>query len=347
MAGTLPQSWPERCQLCQYDGPPTQRVARCTAGHVEPTTAQRKTKCRHHLTAAEARERGADEGSPCRLPANVPAIVRHTLSGRTAQAHGADDGQAAAPELARAWDLIPELADGPAALPLREDEDAGTCPRCGKPRLAEPGRTITVCLPCGQLAPYPLVDQWYQANQPAASGAAVVPRRSPGAERRARERDASDMKSRGLAMVGRMLKDGGISRVFAERLRTYERQIEREDDIGELRAIAVELLAESPERNSGPDFATMRDYWAWLTGPGRYEAAAEDEDEWPDEDDGPQIITGRVMPPRPLPRGPVPLPVAAMPGPFGDRLPLHVIAALAQMPIADAQRYVQHGRTAP
>lgn len=118
-------------------------MARCRDGHLEPTTAKARTKCRHLLTADEARARGAAPGTRCARPANVVRAAED-------QAAGADPAQDDEASLEQRW--AAESAPAPWHELLGEecgdvpcDEDV--CEECPPPRYTG-AHTATICPEC-------------------------------------------------------------------------------------------------------------------------------------------------------------------------------------------------------
>ena len=124
--------------------PQAERVARCTAGHVEPTAARHKTKCSHRFTEAEAdqaRAQGKAVGDRCGLPANVPAHIRNPAAAAGLMLRPDDDA-----ELAAAW-----AAEAPAELEWRRqlaELAEPDCHQCGGPLYWTGAYTALVCPAC-------------------------------------------------------------------------------------------------------------------------------------------------------------------------------------------------------
>jgi hypothetical protein len=80
--------------------------------------------------------------------------------------------------LVQAWERVPEWSDDLGAVMWREDPGAGTDPDCGQARVAEPGRTMVACPPCGNWDDYPEVIAWRDRQAAAAANASAGPARA-------------------------------------------------------------------------------------------------------------------------------------------------------------------------
>jgi len=74
-----------------------------------------------------------------------------------------------APALVSAWAAMPEWDDDEdAPVMWRADAGAGECPECGRPAVAEPGRTLVCCPSCEWWDDYPEVVIWRERQATAA-----------------------------------------------------------------------------------------------------------------------------------------------------------------------------------